>query len=298
MRSPCVCSLNRLRSALIALRYGTLCVIACGGSTACGDARHPLGTGLAASPSGLDSPSSPSPGDNSGDTQGDVIGLCRDGANLELIDDMEDQRQAILAIEGRAGQWFSFNDETGEQQPMPGAALFPMAELDPTRGDSRFGVHTFGCGFSVWGAGVGFELFSTNPYDASRYAGISLWVRSDAQQPSELRVSVTDGNTSQYGRVCDLDCQPPDVGPASDMGLGDGICQKDASPCYDDFGAWLQLTNDWQRIDLLWSDLSQRGWSNHIHPSILSQEVYGFRFQTDPDARFDFFIDDVAFLCP
>src|SRR5215207_4564154 len=68
-----------------------------------------------------------------------VIGLCSNGADLELLDPMEDGDGAIEMIAQRGGVWFSFNDETeGSQLPEYDDETFVMSELVPPRSDSHY----------------------------------------------------------------------------------------------------------------------------------------------------------------
>lgn len=227
------------------------------------------------------------------------VGRCGADADLELIEDMEDNNQAINQAAGRSGSWFSFNDGTGTQSPMMGTQIFPMTDLDPPRGASRKAVHTSGSGFTTWGAGVGFELASTAPYDASRYAGIAFWARGAAGVTQSVRINVTDRNTSQFGSVCDLDCQA-DVGATENNESTDKICMPDRGPCHDyfgvDFGA--TLSGEWQLFRYSWAELSARNWSHKNLPAIVTSEVYGMRIQADSPDSFDFWLDDIGFICP
>jgi hypothetical protein len=227
------------------------------------------------------------------------VGTCGKDADLELIEDMEDNNQAIKQVAGRSGSWFSFNDGTGMQFPPVATQLFPMTSLGTPRGASTLAVHTYGSGFTTWGAGVGFELASTAAYDASGYAGIAFWARGAAGVTQTLRVNVTDRNTSQFGGVCDLDCQA-DVGATENVGSTDGVCMTDRGPCHDYFGADFgsALTSEWQLFRFTWAQLSARNWSNKNLSAIVTSEVYGLRIQADSPDSFDFWLDDIAFICP
>lgn len=222
------------------------------------------------------------------------VGSCRSNADLEPIEDMEDGNQAIIPSAGRSGSWFFFNDETGTQTPSS-TQLFPMEPVLPPRGSSQRAVHTSGSGFVTWGAGVGFEFASTAPYDASAYAGIAFWARGLAGLEQSVRVNVTDRNTSQFGLVCDPDCQA-DVGPT----LPNGVCDQQAGPCHDYFGAdfGLELGADWRFFSYEWAELRPRNWSRKNLQRIDAAELYGIRIQADSTGPFDFWVDDVTFICP
>jgi hypothetical protein len=216
------------------------------------------------------------------------IGLCSQGAELELVDDMEDRSPAIHKTSGRAGSWFEFNNDTGVQEPdLETFDFFPMAELQPPRESSSYGAWTRGNGFRDWGAGIGFEFASQDAYDASNYAGFAFWARRGSGASETLRADVTDRNTTPLGLVCDpLACEPG------------GMCDPAARACYDNFGVNLELTEDWQFFSYHWEELTQAGWSGNDYQAITTSSVYGMRFQSEPEIGFEFWIDDVALLCP
>lgn len=214
--------------------------------------------------------------------------LCSGGAELEMIDDMEDRHPAILEYGARSGNWFAFNDLTpgGEQTPPTNVQRFPMFELEPPRGESEYGVGSHGHGFERWGAGVGFELNAQKPYDASPYAGIAFWAKRAPGATPRLRFDVTDLNTSPFGDVCNLEATCDDHGG----------CEVERQ-CDDYFGADLELEEEWTYYEFSWSDLEQAGWSMVGYPRI-SETIFGVRFQVDDKQDFDFLVDDIAFVCP
>jgi hypothetical protein len=206
------------------------------------------------------------------------IGLCSTGADLELLDHMEDGDGAIEMIAQRGGVWFSFNDETeGSQLPQSDDETFVMSELDPPRSGSHYAARSQGRGFTVWGAGIGFELYNQKAYDLSRYAGITFWARRAPDTVTALRFAVTDAATTPRG----------------------GQCREyvDYSTCSDHFGVDLSLGTAFRRYSFSWQELMQEGWGEPHPDSIDTSSVYGVRFQTDPVEEFDFWIDDIALLC-
>jgi hypothetical protein len=256
-----------------------LAILSLGVGAGCGD-DHDLGGSLVALEGGGGAPSELPGG----------IGLCSQGAELELIDDMEDD-QATIIIDGnsaRHGVWFSFNNnpQDGDQEPKPGT--FYMDQLDPPRGSSRYAARTRGSGFVDWGGGIGFELRSQLPYDASGYAGFAFWARRDADASARLRADVTDRNTSSFGGRCD------DAAKCS----RDQACDPALMACFDNFGVALELGEEWQFYSYRWDELSQAGWSGNLYSEITRTEIFGIRFQSEPDTEFEFWIDDVAFVCP
>jgi hypothetical protein len=205
------------------------------------------------------------------------MGLCSEGAAFESIDQMEDGNSAIERTAQRSGNWFPFNDETGTQVPDPNAEdfeTFEMSELDPPRaGSSHFAAHTYGGGFTGWGAGIGFELYTQEAYDLSNYAGITFWARRAPGSVAAVRFAVPDSATARRG----------------------GQCQ--GVECNDYFGSDLSLTTAFQRYSFTWQELKQRLWGNPRPDALNTKEAYGVRFQVDPLEDFDFWIDDVALIC-
>lgn len=234
----------------------------------CGDAQHSLG---GVTPRNTDDPSAV-----------DHAGRCEPGAIVDVIDNMEDGDGSIFLSHGRAGVWFSYNDDTNKdvgsgttQWPKAGAERFFMDPVSPTRKASGKAARTYGSGYSNWGAGIGFDLLVQQPYDASRYSGLTFYLRRAPGADAAVRLNVTDANTSPLG----------------------GKCDADHNGCYSDFGVDLVATERWQEIRLSWADLSQPSWAVEHYDAIVTSALYGIRFQAQPNAHFDFSIDDIAFLC-
>jgi hypothetical protein len=206
------------------------------------------------------------------------IGDCRDGADEEVLDKMEDGDGTIDMTNARAGVWFSFHDESGGTQvPASDHETFVMTELDPARGSSHFAARSYGGDFTDWGAGIGFELYSQKAYDLRGYAGIAFWARRAPGTATALRFAVTDAATAPRG----------------------GQCHEyvDYSTCSDYFGADVSLTTAFRRHSYLWSELEQDGWGEPRPSQLDTSAVYGVRFQVDPGEDFDFWIDDITLLC-
>lgn len=247
---------------------GALVGVGLAGVAGCGDAQHSLG-GVTAQ--NRDDPSAV-----------DHVGRCEPGAAVDLIDNMEDGDGSIFLSHGRAGVWFSYNDDTNKdvgsgttQWPKAGAERFFMDPVSPPRKGSIKAAHTNGSGYSNWGAGIGFDLLVQQPYDASRYRGLTFFLRRAPEADAAVRLNVTDRNTSPLG----------------------GVCDADHNGCYSDFGIDLQATESWQEVKLEWSELTQPSWALMNYDAIATSALYGIRFQSKPNAHFDFWIDDIAFLC-
>jgi hypothetical protein len=238
-------------------------VLSAGSSLGCSDASHRLG-GLVQDTSG---------------GGGGHLGLCKSGADVELIDDMEDGDGTIHMTAQRGGVWFSFNDKTTGSQQLPASddETFVMSEIDPPRSASRFAARTHGAGFTEWGAGIGFEIYNQKAYDLSGYAGITFWARRAPATTPDVRFAVTDSATTPRGGQCQV--------------------YVDYSTCSDYFGVDLSLGTTFERYSFTWSELAQVGWGEPHPDAVNAAEIYGVRFQTDTSGDFDFWIDDIALLC-
>jgi hypothetical protein len=197
----------------------------------------------------------------------------------DLIDDLEDGDDAISEANGRLGGWYTFNDEstTGTQIP-------PSESFTPTTGGaggSAFAAATSGTGFTVWGAGMGFDLNNPSavgqigdraPYDASVYAGITFKARGNV--PIRVSLEVVGVTPTDRGGTCV---------PSTTEG----------EECDDLHGASLDLTSEWKEYSLAFSQLRQQGWGKAV--PFAATDVTSVLFQADKDLMFDVAVDDVGF---
>lgn len=195
-----------------------------------------------------------------------------------LIDDMEDGDGSILAVEGRVGAWYTYNDETATGTQTPGVGLdFSMTPLNPPRDGSTFGANTVGSGFETWGSGFGFDFSNVGGtkmgYDASKFTGITFWAKVGAGTTGVIRVNIGDKATTPEGGVCDMA----------------------GGKCSDDFGAGISVTEEWKQYTINFADMAQVGWSMVLLPSIDKSSLYSVHFQTAAMSSFDIWIDDIAF---
>lgn len=180
-----------------------------------------------------------------------------------LIDDLESGDTALPEHEGRRGWWFTFNDATGgEQHPSP----FTATDEDAHGGE--WSVHTWGEGFNEWGAALAVAFNgSVCPYDVSAFRGVEFWARGEGR----IRFSIPTTAT-----------RPVAEG---------GSC---VGECYDDYGRYIQLTDDWTHFELPWTALSQEGWGTDadFDPGQVRELIW----QDLAALSFDIWVDDVAFL--
>jgi hypothetical protein len=187
------------------------------------------------------------------------------------LDDLEDCNAAILPNDGRAGDWYQYLDEFGSTLT---PAMF-TPEMGGSPVSSRCAVHVRGMIFSdpammKYGfAGVGFVFAGTQPFDSSGYDGISFWAKGTGQMRAAVAVPAT-----------------------TDVMFG-GTCM---TGCGDAYGLNVELTPQWKRYELRWSELSQAGWGT---AAIFDErQMTGIDFGFGGSPTFDAWIDDVAYLTP
>ncbi|HTV21125.1 MAG TPA: hypothetical protein VMG12_20710 [Polyangiaceae bacterium] len=143
-----------------------------------------------------------------------------------LIDDFEDGDGDLVAIGGRNGAWFTFNDGTGVQTPAPDTELLP----EVVDASANFVLHTTAQGFAsqgslpdgaAFGVGVGAVLAVDPatavevPYDASGYSGIGFTFTISFPSSTPIQLAFLLGTSATT---------PVEEG---------GTCTEG---CYDDFG--------------------------------------------------------------
>ncbi|WP_437586239.1 hypothetical protein [Sorangium sp. So ce1000] len=200
---------------------------------------------------------------------------------IEMIDDMEDHDNAILAKGGRVGYWYTFNDgsDDGVQTPEPdlegtGDKPFTMTALEPARAQSTYAARSWGTGFTEWGAGFGFDLNSPEgtkaAYDASAYAGITFWAKLGPGSGTSASVMISDPGTDPAGGSCSDKC--------------------------DKWQKTLAVTEEWQQFTIPFADLKQGGWGDPAGTDqINAAKLYSIQFQIGQGPKFDLYIDDLGF---
>ncbi|WP_437924135.1 carbohydrate binding domain-containing protein [Sorangium sp. So ce291] len=230
---------------------------------------------------GTTDPTTTSTTSSSSTTTSATTGTGGGPQSIELIDDMEDNDNAILAEGGRVGYWYTFNDETAgaTQNPPPdpegtGETPFTMTALDPARSQSTTAARSWGSGFETWGAGFGFDLNSPEgakaAYDASAYTGITFWAKVGAGSVKSATVMISDPGTDTAGTVCTTEC--------------------------DKWQKTLALTEEWQQFTIPFAELKQGGWGTPAGTDqIDATQLYSIQFQVGVAPEFDVYIDDLGF---
>ncbi len=185
-----------------------------------------------------------------------------------LIDDLDDGDDELLAIEGRGGTWYAFDDGTGTASPMRDAF---ETSADAERASNV--VHSSGEGFTDYGGGVGFGL--SGCYDATEYSGMTFWAKADTAVLKTIRFSVATTDTR-----------------AMDQG---GTCE--GTGCGDNYGIALDLTDEWKLYEIKWSDMFQVGWGQKF--PFNTHNLRGVDFTAYSDEKpfgWDFSVDDISFM--
>jgi hypothetical protein len=192
--------------------------------------------------------------------------------SARMVDDFEDGNAAILEQAGRSGSWYVANDGRAMQTPREGMPLLPSL-LNPPRGGSTHGAHTFGGPFPTWGALIGIPFATSGSeqvaYDLSGYQGLRLWVRSGAMGPgsaNKVRVNLRT--------------------PATIVGGG-------CTTCGDHFGADVPLTSQWGQIDVPLASLKQVGFGQPMLTTPDLAHARGIDLLFATGVTFDLWIDDV-----
>jgi hypothetical protein len=197
------------------------------------------------------------------------------GPPLSLIDDAEEGSGQVIGQDGRSGFFYSYID------PHSVLTLGPTMSRQLPRPVAG-GANGSRCAWNLRGelarqriAFVGLGVNMTNPkgaYDASRFTGISFFARRSPGSATFVRVQIPDWNTDPAGHVC-----------------------KD---CFNTFGRRIALSDEWRKYTLPFDTFEQLpGWGSPRPPRVDASNMFGIQFQiTEPGARFDVWIDDIAFV--
>lgn len=187
-----------------------------------------------------------------------------------LLDDWEANDSVVAPLDGRSGNWATYDDGTGKQTPPDRSPLFP-SRIAGGRGTSARALHLVGGKFTNWGVTFGAELANAACYDASAYAGITFW----AKGPGIVKVGfqMLDDQEVKYGGLC-----------------------ANSSDCYNTHRKVVALGKTWQRYDVRWEELHQL---YKAGPPLTfdTRRVRFLEFSVGPESTpFDLWLDDVSFL--
>ena len=213
-----------------------------------------------------------------------------------IIDDMEDQTPAILGSDLYGG-WYVYDDMTtsAHMTPAPNAP-FTMAPIPGGRCASEYAMRLSGTGFTMWGAGMGFDfgyggtaanghVIKVPALNAAKSSGFRFWARVGQATTTRVGLSVGAGSC------------PPDA--AGDGGDDGGSATPDAgglarapNDCALNFPKNLSLTNDWALYDINFDDLV----SDPGRMPIPRDQIYSIQFLIPAATTFDVWIDDMSWI--
>jgi hypothetical protein len=192
-----------------------------------------------------------------------------------MVDDFEDRNDQVLVQQGRGGYEYTFVDTAGSSIE-PGASKFTMTSGGAH--GSKYAIHVTGklAASGETYAGVGIDLRNPRkPYNATRYKGVAFLAKAGPNATTHLRFTLPDINTDKDAKVC--------------------------TECFNDFGIPVDLSEEWTRYEIPFTELKQEaGWGNPRPPSVDASKLMGLQWQVSAAGTvFDFWIDDVTFIgCP
>jgi hypothetical protein len=187
-----------------------------------------------------------------------------------LLEDWEENDSLVAPLDGRGGNWATYDDGTGKQTPPDRSPLFP-SRIAGGRGTSTRALHLFGGKFTNWGVTFGAELANAACYDASAYAGIEFW----AKGPTKLKVGLQmlDDQEVKYGGLC-----------------------ANSKDCYNTHRKVVEVGKTWKRYSVRWEELHQlyrAGPPLTFDPRRVRFLEFSIGAESTP---FDIWLDDVSFL--
>ena len=191
-----------------------------------------------------------------------------------VIVDAENNQDQVLLRQGRSGWLYSFIDEAGSSvAPPPDNFTLAQGGANGSTYAARFTGKLATASVVYAGFGFGFSEQAEQPYDASKFAGISFLAKAGENSTQRIRVKVPDVNTDPNGKVC--------------------------GECYNDFGVNLDLTPEWTQYVVPFAEMRQEpGWGAPQTPAIDNNKLFGVQFMVSTaGADYDIWIDDVAFVC-
>jgi endoglucanase len=259
---------THLTAATVAA-LASFAAVACHNEPAPQTATAAPGASPAASPAGGGSGAAPAPGP--------MTVPDKDCPADFMIDDAEDNNNQVTVQKGRKGYWYTFVDKAGSTLSPPAGTKFLMS-AGGARGSARAArmIGKVSSAGDPLFAGMGFSLTDPKgPYDATEYSGVSFYAKVGPGSTKAVRLKVPDINTDPAGKKC--------------------------TECFNDFGADLTLTEQWQKYTIPFATMKQmEGWGSPQPSTIDKSKLYGLQWQVAAQgASYDVWIDDVQFTgCP
>jgi hypothetical protein len=202
--------------------------------------------------------------------EGPVLKACANGMQPGpdgLFDDLEDNNSQVALVDGRSGYWWQAHaPHASFSAPGP---EFRVSDGGPT--GSKKTAHVAGKTdvADIWGASLGANFLGGGFYDMSKYAGISFKIKGTAK--GFVRFKIHDISTHPDG----------------------GVCKE----CWNAFGKTIELTGDWQTLELPFAELTQQmGWGSPHPPQLNTTKVKHLEWSVDQGIDFDFSVDDIKLL--
>lgn len=193
-----------------------------------------------------------------------------------VICDGDDNNNQTAVADGRGGYWYTFVDDAGTTVWPTAGAHGGTFEMSPGGAEnSPYAAHFKGQiapSGAILFSGMGLNFLDPKGgYDASKYGGISFWAKKGPGSTGKVRLKVPDAYTDPDGGNC--------------------------SECFNDMGADLTLTEEWQLYTFPFKSLRQMpGWGRPKRMKVDSSSVYGIQFQVnDPGQPYDIWVDQIRF---
>jgi hypothetical protein len=184
----------------------------------------------------------------------------------QLIDDFESADGRLAREENRNGQWVLSTDATA------GASTAGTSSLCVANG--AYAGHFVPVASADWGAmwSANFRapaVSGAQPYDGSKYGGLSFWAAFDAANgpPFSIRVGLVTVDTAWNGGVC-------------------------STYCMDFHGIDVTPGTAWQRFEIRFDDLRQQGWGD-VQAPLRRDQLVGFVVW--PNRKADLWLDELRF---
>jgi endoglucanase len=115
-------------------------------------------------------------------------------------------------------------------------------------------------------------LNNAQPYDGSKYAGVSFFAKVGKKSTKAVRFNLADAQTVDQGGLC--------------------------TQCWNHFGKDLTLTPEWKKYTVSFGELIQQdGWGDPRPPNIDATRLWQLVWHvTEKGADFDVWVDQVQFL--
>ena len=246
------------------------------GFGACGERVPPSDAGAQPNAASFASSPAPLPVAMETDTGANPNDLRPCPRETGLISDGEIGPNRTNPIEGRGGYWYTYTDDKGsEVSPLSGekGGTFTMADggANGTAHAARMTGQLGTAQIIYAGMGLAF-LDPKGEYNATKYKGISFWAKKGSPDSAKsVRLKVPDHNTDPEGKVC--------------------------SECFNDFGEYLELTDEWKKFTVAFAAMKQQSdWGKPRPRAIATDALFGIQFQVDDYAKkFDIWVDEVEF---